>query len=303
MGRTIVVAAFAALVTSAGIAASTQTPSGYPLTSVFFTTAAGNQPITFPSYVQTNAALGLAQIDVPSLGSATQPDSVFDLGYNCAVHTGGITKITAGLPRMCIAWESNYCPLGVCPGQQEWYVEYVNDVSSVVQRPFAYDYNLTTAFSDVQMSGNNVLIVSGDGLTNMSNWVDPVKSSSLYGYLYEHSPIRFLDNGQVDLLQQDSGGNYRDLLYLSGNVYHVGDAALSAGASFDYTGTTSFSGPVRIAPGTLASLGTCNAGLEGAMATQTNSTGACSAGASATSAGTTHCQVYCAGSAWKQTGL
>lgn len=53
---------------------------------------------------------------------------------------------------------------------------------------------------------------------------------------------------------------------------------------------------------TLANLGTCNAATSGSIGVQTNSTAACSAGATATSAGTTHCVVFCNGTSWIQTG-
>lgn len=55
-------------------------------------------------------------------------------------------------------------------------------------------------------------------------------------------------------------------------------------------------------PVVLSALPTCNASYEGTGRAQNNSTAACSAGATATNAGTTHCQLYCDGSAWKQTG-
>jgi hypothetical protein len=53
---------------------------------------------------------------------------------------------------------------------------------------------------------------------------------------------------------------------------------------------------------TLANLGTCNTATTGHIAVQTNSTSACAAGATATSAGTTHCVVFCNGTNWIQTG-
>jgi hypothetical protein len=60
---------------------------------------------------------------------------------------------------------------------------------------------------------------------------------------------------------------------------------------------------VGSSPAVLATFGTCNSAAEGRSATETNSTGACSAGATATSSGSTHCQIYCNGTNWLQTGL
>ena len=54
--------------------------------------------------------------------------------------------------------------------------------------------------------------------------------------------------------------------------------------------------------GALSIYGTCAAGQEGRTGTQNNSTAACSAGATATSAGTTHCAIYCNGTNWIQLG-
>lgn len=56
-------------------------------------------------------------------------------------------------------------------------------------------------------------------------------------------------------------------------------------------------------PAHLSVFGTCNAAAEGRSATEDNSTVACLVGATATSAGTTHCQIYCNGTNWLQTGL
>ncbi len=53
----------------------------------------------------------------------------------------------------------------------------------------------------------------------------------------------------------------------------------------------------------LAQFGTCSPSLEGARQTESNSTAACSSGATATSAGTTHCEIRCNGTDWIQTGL
>jgi len=89
-----------------------------------------------------------------------------------------------------------------------------------------------------------------------------------------------------------------------------GSTLASAGA-FDYhyfnhsnTGNpTTYDEPLIVKPQLLANFGTCNAAMEGARGTQTNSTAACANGTTATSAGATHCEIYCNGAAWKQTGL
>lgn len=60
---------------------------------------------------------------------------------------------------------------------------------------------------------------------------------------------------------------------------------------------------VGTVPNTIANLATCNAGNEGLIARQTNSTAACSSGATATTAGTTHCFVGCNGANWIQFGF
>lgn len=56
-------------------------------------------------------------------------------------------------------------------------------------------------------------------------------------------------------------------------------------------------------PVALATLPACASGFEGVYGTQTDSTAACSAGATATAAGTTHCAIYCNGTNWKQLGF
>jgi hypothetical protein len=52
----------------------------------------------------------------------------------------------------------------------------------------------------------------------------------------------------------------------------------------------------------LSAYGTCNGTTEGLYGTQNNSTAACSAGVTATSAGTTKCAIYCNGTNWIQLG-
>ena len=56
-------------------------------------------------------------------------------------------------------------------------------------------------------------------------------------------------------------------------------------------------------PGLLSRFPACTTTNEGRSATETNSTSACSRGTVATSAGTIHCQIYCNGASWIQTGL
>ncbi len=55
-------------------------------------------------------------------------------------------------------------------------------------------------------------------------------------------------------------------------------------------------------PEVLLAFGTCSGSSEGRVEIETNSTAACSAGTVATNGGTTHCQIYCNGSNWIQTG-
>ena len=53
----------------------------------------------------------------------------------------------------------------------------------------------------------------------------------------------------------------------------------------------------------LATFATCTPSIEGQNQTESNSTVACVLGATATSAGSTHCEIRCNGSSWVQTGL
>lgn len=108
----------------------------------------------------------------------------------------------------------------------------------------------------------------------------------------------YATGGNVWMLQDSYGGGTGVTECTSGKTCSA-DLVLGQGGAGMSPPTGGLTSMVNI----LSALGTCNATAEGGMATETNSTAACNAGATATSAGSTHCQVYCNGTNWIQTGF
>ena len=97
---------------------------------------------------------------------------------------------------------------------------------------------------------------------------------------------------------QMSGGSMNGSVYMNGNPIY-GAGALTTSSTATVVGALG----VGSTPAALATFGTCAAGKEGLFATETNSTAACAAGATATASGTTHCAIYCNGTNWVQLGI
>lgn len=144
----------------------------------------------------------------------------------------------------------------------------------------------TTVTGDLTASGNVTggNLITGGGAFSDSYSTNTNVGTTLKGQIADGSTAvaNVIDNTNALTTQ-----GAKDLSVRSNNV------------EVAYVG---FGGAIVSKPGTLAAIGTCTSATEGGMATETNSTGACSAGATATNAGTTHCQIYCNGTNWIQTG-
>jgi hypothetical protein len=79
----------------------------------------------------------------------------------------------------------------------------------------------------------------------------------------------------------------------NGNIFTTGSNAL---------GLVSFANGVRQPVNTLANLPACNSTTENISPTATNCSAACSSGSTCSGGGTIHCQLYCNGSAYVETG-
>ncbi len=192
------------------------------------------------------------------------------------------------------------------------------------------DYDFSTYWSSINSTATCTDVMVGDGLAATSYTYSGMRFDGIFETVCGTNNQQFIKIGRqalgwnstvfagsgtnpvVQPLAGAVNSNFNIMASRSGTAY-------SSGSNVNFgTRIWALSGATVTAPGAamvctdagcaappsaLATFGTCTSALEGAIQTETNSTAACSAGATATSAGTTHCQIRCNGTNWIQTGL
>jgi hypothetical protein len=132
----------------------------------------------------------------------------------------------------------------------------------------------------------------GNSVVAFPNGGFPFYTNSTNGYSWS---AWFSDGTNLTLLPGSS---------LNINAQAIGSAStITSGTNVVATTTVLGTTGIKTTPAALSAFGTCNAGAEGTFGTQSNSTAACVLSATATSAGTIHCAIYCNGTNWIQLGF
>jgi hypothetical protein len=118
----------------------------------------------------------------------------------------------------------------------------------------------------------------------------------------------FFNGGADFFFSNGSGGSFTTTWYSDGttlslaNPLDIEAQAVHSNQIFGHGYTSSTDGFIEPPINAIGSLNACGSAYEGSLAVATDCNAACSPGATCTTGGSTHCQVYCNGTAYKETG-